>query len=158
MRFCLFLLSHIHWLITGVAVIGIFFLTQEKYANWTRDTFQSNQKKIYSYAEMQIPNSTEKITVYKVLSEGSLVLEALFEDEGRITDRRRLVLPQSQNAFMNFKGQYTDLVLSDFDNDGTLELVAPAFDNELIPRINIFRLDPENHGFTKLGPGSTTFF
>jgi hypothetical protein len=158
MRVCLFVLRKSPWILASLSLCLLLVVSQEPYADLLRSFFPSAAKKVYSYVKLPMPNSDETLTIFKVFSEGTLSLEALFESEGRIIERKRVVLPQSQNAHFNFRGNFTDLVMSDFDADGKLEVLAPTYDLDLIPRLNVYRMDPESREFIKLGPGSFSLF
>ena len=158
MRVCLLLLRKSHWLLALFSVAFLFFVSKNEYADLLRSQLLKSSKKVYSYVQLPLPNSDETLTVYKVLSDGTLALEALFESEGRIIDSRRVVLPQKQNAHFKFRGNFTDLAMTDLDNDGKLEILAPAFDADMIPRLNVYRLDADSREFIKLGPNSFSLF
>ena len=63
-----------------------------------------------------------------------------------------------KNAMVfDLKGNTTNLAIMDVDHDGVLELLAPAYDDNLIPRLNIYKYSPQDRSFTRMESGSIDF-
>jgi hypothetical protein len=62
----------------------------------------------------------------------------------------RIVLPERRDAYFQLRGNATNLGLSDIDNDGTLEIMAPAFDEQMIARLNIYKYNAATRSFDRL--------
>ncbi len=54
----------------------------------------------------------------------------------------RIFIPDRHDGFFTLNNQPTRLAIVDVDNDGTLEILAPSFDDKLVPHLNTLRLDP----------------
>jgi len=124
----------------------------------SRDFIQSvivsNSRTILAKAEADLTGQGMKVVVIKVHTSDTMALE-IFENEGdtgKLNFVKRIVLPEKRDAYFNFRGNATNLVITDVDGDGTLEIVAPTFDENLIPRLNVYKFDPERHDFIRLGP------
>ncbi len=50
-------------------------------------------------------------------------------------------LEGTQDSFFNFHSQASNLVLTDVDSDGFLDIMAPTYDEQQQARMNIFRFD-----------------
>jgi hypothetical protein len=119
-----------------------------------RSVVVSNSRSILAKAEADITGQGMKVIVIKVETADSLALE-IFEyeaDSQKLKFSKRIILPEKRDAYFNFRGNATNLVMTDVDGDGTLEIVAPTFDENLIPRLNVYKYDPERHDFIRLGP------
>lgn len=85
--------------------------------------------------------SVTKVIKYRA-SEG-LYVEILKMNEKResvLVDR--ILLPDKHDGLFNFQGHVTRLAITDINNDGKMELLAPTFDNQLVPHLNVFRYNP----------------
>ncbi len=121
-----------------------------------RSVIISNSRQILAKADADLTGQGLHVAIVKVKTADTLSLE-IFETEGasgQMKFTKRLVLPEKRDAYFNFRGNATNLVVTDVDGDGTLEIVAPTFDENLIPRLNVYKFDPERHDFYRLGPES----
>jgi hypothetical protein len=115
-----------------------------------------NSREILAKADADLTGQGFKVSIIKVQTSDSLALE-VFQSEVdgvKLQFVRRLVLPESRDAYFNFRGNAANLVVTDVDGDGTLEIVAPTFDDNLVPRLNVYKYDPESKDFFRLGPDS----
>jgi hypothetical protein len=86
---------------------------------------------------------TLSLEIYRVKSIGS-------SNNKDLAFEGRMILPEKRDAYLNFHGRQTNLALTDIDNDGTLEILAPTFDENLIPRLNVYKFDIPTSTFIKL--------
>lgn len=99
------------------------------------------------------PNGPE-VTAIKLFEDGKLYVEfyELQKDSGLLVQIGKINLNDSKDGFFIFQGNSTNLAMYDSDNDGNLEVVAPTFDMDNNPRLNIFKYNPDNHHFEKTDP------
>lgn len=119
-----------------------------------RSVIISNSRTILAKADGNLTANGPRVAVIKVQTADTIALE-IFETEGdsqKLKFVKRIVLPEKRDAYFSFRGNATNLVLTDVDGDGALEIVAPTFDDNLIPRLNVFKLEPESRDFIRLGP------
>lgn len=113
---------------------------------------------VLAKADGDITGNGLNISVIKVQTSDTLALE-IFE-QNVITKEskflKRIVLNEKRDAYFSFRGNSTNLAVSDIDQDGTLEIIAPTFDENLIPRLNVYKYDKERADFVKLGPETST--
>lgn len=116
----------------------------------------NNSRVILAKADADLTGQGFKVSIIKVKTSDSLSLEVFQAgaDGDKLQFVRRLVLPESRDAFFNFRGNAVNMVVTDVDGDGSLEIVAPTFDENLIPRLNVYKYDPEAKDFFRLGPDS----
>ncbi len=119
----------------------------------------SQSRVVLAKAEADLTGHGANIAVVKVQTADSIALE-IYEktaEQDKLKFMKRIVLPEKKDAYFTFRGNATNLVLTDVDGDGILEIVAPTYDENLIPRLNVFKFDPASNDFTKLGPESYRF-
>jgi hypothetical protein len=119
-----------------------------------RSVIISNSRTILAKAEADLTGHGMRVAVIKVRTADSLALE-VFENDGdsqKLRFVKRIVLPEKRDAYFNFRGNATNLVVTDVDSDGQLEIVSPTFDENLVPRLNVYKYDPESKDFIRLGP------
>lgn len=122
--------------------------------DFIRSVIVSNSRIILAKAEADLTGKGLKVAIIKVQTSDSLALE-IFENDGeenKLKFTKRIVLPEKRDAYFNFRGGATNLVVTDVDNDGQLEIVAPTFDENLVPRLNVYKFNEETHDFVRLGP------
>ncbi len=79
------------------------------------------------------------VRVAKVLTHEGIFLEIFGPLENGIeplVDRIRL--PDRRDAFFQFQGRATNLALQDLDGDHIFEIIAPTYDDSLVPHLNIY--------------------
>lgn len=98
------------------------------------------------------------MTVIKIKTDEGIAIEVFENQKEAATEKlvAKLTLEEKRDAFMSFSGDATNLGLVDFDGDGTLEIVAPAYDENFVPRLNVFKFDSQNRSFVKQGPDTNS--
>lgn len=69
----------------------------------------------------------------------------------------RLKFEERRDGHFSIRGQATNLALMDVDHDGLLEVIVPVYDENLIPRLHVFKFDPIGKVFIRMGPDSVQF-
>ena len=134
----------------GLAILS--FLPQSR--ELVRNLIISNSRIILAKADADLTGQGQKVSIIKVQTAETLALE-IFEavgSEQKLQFVKRIVLPERKDAYFNFRGAATNLAIADVDGDGNLEIIAPTFDDNLIPRLNIYKFDPQSRDFFRLGP------
>jgi hypothetical protein len=124
-----------------------------------RNVVVSKSRVVLAKAEADLTGHGLRVAVVKVQTADTIALE-IFEnssDQTKLKFVKRIVLPERKDAYFDFRGNATNLVVTDVDNDGVLEIVAPTFDENLIPRLNVYKFDSATGDFFKLGPESYRF-
>lgn len=119
--------------------------------------FQRPYRQVLAKAYGDVSGQGDFVNVIKIKTEEGLFIE-VFEAKKQIEGEKliaRLSLEEKRDAFMSFSGDATNLGLIDFDGDGTLEIMAPAYDENFVPRLSVFKFDPANKTFSKQGPDTS---
>lgn len=111
--------------------------------------FFKNKHQILSKIQADVTGNGDLLTILKVASSESLVLEVfLWNREKHKNDfLQRLTLVESRDAFLKIQDQRTNLALIDKDKDGILDLIVPVFDDNIVPRIYTYKFHPESMTF-----------
>lgn len=91
------------------------------------------------------PDIKRQFIALKILTQDSIQLEVFEVDpkSGQPNFRARTSLPERRDAYFTYQGSATNLLLLDANNDGALEIIVPAFDENLVPRVHAYRFNDE---------------
>ncbi len=151
------------WLInrvksTPLLVYGALFLAITVSIPQVRDWAQllrlENDRIVLAKIVGDLTGEGETVNVYKVKTPDSLAIEVYFLNalDNAPTEIRRIVLDEKRDAFFSYRGRSVNLVLEDEDGDGILEIIVPAYDNNLVPRVSVYKFSPETRSFSKFNP------
>ncbi len=109
-------------------------------------------RQILAKATGDLTGKGEKVSVVKVKTENGILIEVYkVIDEHNERLMAKLVIEERRDAFMSLRGNATNLALLDLDSDGILEILAPVYDENLIPRLHVFQYRPEENSFVIMG-------
>ncbi|ASD65259.1 hypothetical protein [Bdellovibrio bacteriovorus] len=114
-----------------------------------KDAFLSSERKIVAKVDGTLGPDGPKVVVLKIQSRNSLNLEVYDAAAEGLTLMARLPLYETRDGFVLVQGNATNLALTDVDKDGTFEIVAPTYDEQMVPRLNIFRYNPHTKSFDR---------
>lgn len=118
-----------------------------------RQNFTADGREILATAEGDLlgDNSLDKVIKYR--SRDGIFVEVLrLGPGGEATMVDRIRLPDKHDGLFNFQGHVTRLAIADIDQDGRMELLAPTFDNQLVPHLNVFRYNAATLHFEPVHP------
>jgi hypothetical protein len=154
----------LQWIALSVlSVFALLFAVVASVPHWRqaiRDYFLAHDRNVLARADgslkSAVPGQFDEVAVIKVQTTDSLSLEiyAKSSDSDQLVFQKRIILPEKRDGYFTFRGNATNLVLTDLDGDGGAEILAPTFDENLIPRLNIYKYLPDSQSFQKLGPES----
>ncbi|WP_413576539.1 hypothetical protein ACLVWU_00705 [Bdellovibrio sp. HCB290] len=137
-------LAIIAMIMTTVAVIP-------NLRNSVKDLFSSESRTVVAKVTENLTPLGPKVTVLKIHNKSSLELEVYkISDADGMTMIAKIPLAENRDGYFTLKGNSTNLALTDVDGDGTLEIVAPTFDDQMVPRLNIFKYNEGTQGFDKV--------
>lgn len=121
---------------------------------WLRDHLISDNRVVLAKVDGDLTGQGDFVSVIKVKTRNELIVEvySLEPKKNETSLRARLVLPERRDGFFQFRGHPTNLALVDLNDDGTLEIAVPTFDDNLIPRLHVYRYDPAAQVFILTGP------
>ena len=115
---------------------------------WIQARVHVKQSEILSVVEGDLLNDGSRVKVVKFKTMEGIVLE--FYSDNRDGSRHqisRVVLPNAKDGFFNHRGEAVQLVVTDLNGDGTMELLSPTFDAQLVAHLNPFRYSSKHNGF-----------
>jgi hypothetical protein len=113
-------------------------------------------REILATAEGDLLNDGGMSKVIKYRNRDGIFVEILkMEGNGGTALVDRVLLPDKHDGLFNFQGRVTRLAIADVDHDGKMELLAPTFDNQLVPHLNVFRYNAAIGRFEPFQPGPT---
>lgn len=116
-----------------------------------KDAFISTNRKIVAKVDGTLGKNGPKVVILKIQSGSALSLEVYqSEEQGGLTLLSKLPLYETRDGFVLVQGNATNLALVDVDKDGTLEIVAPTYDEQMVPRLNIFRFNSDTSSFDRV--------
>lgn len=108
---------------------------------------------VLATAEGDLLNDGTTVKVVKYRSGEGIYVRVLSMDEtGATTIIDRVALPDKHDGLFNYQGHVTRLAIADIDGDGRLELLAPSFDHQLVPHLNVYRFNPTTRRFDPYRP------
>lgn len=116
-----------------------------------KDTLISENREIIAKASGNLDALGPKVTVLKIKNKNSLSLEVYSTDEsGAQILLAKIPLFEVRDGYFMLQGNATNLAITDVDKDGNLEIVAPTYDEQMVPRLNIFKYNPSTRGFDRM--------
>jgi hypothetical protein len=109
----------------------------------TQSLFGRPTQEVLATAEGDVLNDGSNAKVVKIRGADGIFVEVFrLGPGGESTLVDRILLPDKHDGLFNFHGHVTRLAISDINGDGKNELLAPTFDNQLVPHLNVFRYNP----------------
>ena len=113
--------------------------------------FSHQDRQILAKISGDIRPQGPHITVLKIKTEEGLSLEIYSVDKTEgMTLMAKIPLSEKRDGYFSLKGNATNLALTDVDQDGAMEIVAPTYDDQMVPRLNIFKYNAESKHFERV--------
>ncbi len=140
-------------LLALVLMAGIIALAFPKSQTLLRAMVFSNRRVILAKTQAMITPEGPELTLIKVRQDGQILLEAYQEIDSmlQLTSRWALPLHMKEGYFM-FRENATNLALADIDKDNSLEVLVPAVEQNITPRLMIYKYNPATGNFNILTP------
>ena len=149
--FALAALAVVAMLITVVAVVP-------SLRNSVKSFIAQDERTIIAKVGGSLGPQGPKVTALKIRSAEGLSLE-IYSDTGEgLNLLAKIILQEKRDGYFSLKGNATNLALVDVDKDGLMEIVAPTYDDQMIPRLNIFKYNDQSKHFDRVNaPEGMTF-
>ncbi len=130
-------LSGAVFLILFIASVVVFFNSSLRQIG--RDFFAPPERVILSVAYGRaVPD--KDVRVAKIQGRDGLYIEVYGPVENGLEPLLdRFKLPDKRDGYFQFKGRATNLALQDLDGDHTYEIIAPTYDDSLVPHLNMYK-------------------
>ena len=116
-----------------------------------KEMFLNSGRDVLAKVSGKIGPEGPMITVLKIKNQTNLSLEVYtHDDEGALTLFAKIPLFEARDGHFLLQGNATNLALTDVDKDGTLEIVAPTYDEQMVPRLNIFKYNLDSNSFDRM--------
>ncbi len=114
--------------------------------------FLSQNRQILAKVSGSLGKDAPSVTILKISSTEGLSLEIYLTDPETESLKlmTKITLDEKRDAFFSFKGNATNLALADVDNDGELEIIAPAYDDQMVARLNVFKYNASIKSFERM--------
>lgn len=112
-------------------------------------------REVLATAEGDVLNESSAAKVVKFRDKDGIWVEIMrLGEDGKTSLVDRVLLPDKHDGLFNFQGHVTRLAIADIDQDGSQELLAPTFDQQLVPHLNVFRYNKDLKKFEPFQPAS----
>ncbi len=143
------------WLVIALVVIAMLITTVAvvpSLRNRVKDLFQNQNRHILAKVSGQLSQGGIQLTVLKISTSDGLSLEIYSSDQVSESPMliAKLQLSERRDAYFSFQGNATNLALTDVDNDGNLEIIAPTYDDQMVARLNIFKYNDSIKSFERM--------
>lgn len=114
-----------------------------------------SDRKILAKVVTQIDlHKPEEFLIFKIQQGDQLFVEVYKQNkaDGQTESQfmTKILLSEKKDAFVNFQGNATNLAVTDMDHDGKQEIIIPSYDNEVTPRLNIYKYNEETQSFDRI--------
>lgn len=150
-------MSTLRWIVLSVFLILTASLLAAVLTPSLRASIQSHftrtGREVLATAEGDLLGDGTSVKVVKYRNDEGLFVEIVkLDSAGKSVVIDQLQLPDKHDGLFNFQGHVTRLAIADVNSDGQLELLAPSFDNQLVPHLNVFRYNPAIQRFEPVQP------
>jgi hypothetical protein len=131
-------------------IISFFVLFNEPARQSLQLFFKPPERQVLSAASVDLFDKNQVTRVVKVKTPDKILIEVYgsLEDHGRkLIDT--IEIPDPHDGYYHLLGQAVNLAMKDMDGDRLPEIVAPTFDSEMQPHLNVFKYNQENRRFER---------
>ena len=141
-------------LMAVLAIIAMAMLTVAivpSFRNAVKDALIPNERIILAKVSGSISPDGPRVTILKIRTKDALTLE-IYSDEPESENSllARVPLFENRDGYFVVNGNATNLALTDVDQDGTMEIVAPTYNDQMVPRLNIFKYNRASKNFDRV--------
>lgn len=117
-----------------------------------RSLFLSNKREILAKVTTPLTMKEETYLILKIRQKDQVFVEVFkqTDPQAEAVFVTRIDLADRNDAFFNFRGQATNLAVSDIDQDGIQEILIPAYDQDMTARLNIYKFDTATNTFNRM--------
>ena len=118
--------------------------------NAIKSVVKGSNRNVLSSINTKLDSTDNDYNILKVRSDGNLFLEVYSTDAvGTISLLEKYQLPDDHDAYFNFGGTMSNLVVADIEKTGIPQIVVPSFDKDLVGHLNVFQFDSTSRSLMK---------
>lgn len=141
-------------LILCLALVAMTLITIAVIPQWrtsVKDLLITDSREVIAKLNGSLSAQGPNVTILKIKNNTGISLEVYFlnQDEGMVL-MAKLPLYETRDGYFLLQGNATNLALTDVDKDGNPEIVAPTYDEQMVPRLNIFKFNPGTKSFDRM--------
>lgn len=134
-----------------MALAFIFIAAIPQLRNSVKEAFSSSHRQVLAKITGTLSADGPKLTILKIKSGDSINLEIFKHGEDdSLEPFAKIPLFNAKDAYLEVQGNATNLSLTDIDKNGVMEIVAPTYDDQMVPRLNIFEYNPNSNSFDRM--------
>lgn len=119
--------------------------------NSLKDAFSDSHRQVLAKITGTISANGPKLTILKIKVGNEINLEIFKHgEENSLELFAKIPLFNAKDAYLEVQGNATNLSLTDIDKNGVMEIVAPTYDDQMVPRLNIFEYNPNSDSFDRM--------
>ncbi|NQZ01607.1 MAG: hypothetical protein HRT45_13170 [Bdellovibrionales bacterium] len=128
----------------ALAAAAVLISTSPSMRNHFRSKYFRPNRKVLSIVTGNLLNDGQIVKAVKYKTVTGVVIEILGSGQnGARSLIDTITIPGEHDGFFNFRGgNATQLAVIDVDDDGSFELMAPTFDDQLVAHLNIYKYNP----------------
>lgn len=130
------------FIMTTIAVVP-------QYRDQFRQKMISSKRQLLAKINGRLSADYPQVTILKVKENDKLFVEIYDMRKGPETPEliQKIELSDHRDGYIQFRQSSTNLLLIDATGDPTMEIVAPTYDEQMNPHLNIFRFVMESKTF-----------
>ncbi|MNJ93506.1 hypothetical protein D3C87_111880 [compost metagenome] len=151
--------------VTGLVLLAVLTMAVTTIAvvpslrSQVKDFFTMENRTILAKVSGNLGPLGPKVTALKFRSSEGLALEIYSDsDADGLVLIAKINLGEKRDGYVSVQGNATNLALVDVDYDGLMEIVAPTYDDQMVPRLNIFKYNPNTRHFDRVNAPENTKF
>ncbi len=115
--------------------------------------WKPHQDRLLSSTTNDIDGRGNYIKALKFKSHKSIRLEFIQINSNGVKEViNKSEIPHPYDGFFEYRGEAVQLAIGDVDGNGVMEVIAPTFDENLFPHLNVYYYHEKNNSFQRLKP------
>jgi hypothetical protein len=114
-----------------------------------KELFLDHKRTILSKVQGEVSPGQGKFVILKIKQKDELFLEIYKEEEKTesLNFIQKISLPEKNEGSFTFRGEITNLAFADVDQDTFMEILVPAFSEDMTPRLYTYKFNTTNNQF-----------
>jgi hypothetical protein len=133
-----------------VAITLIIIALVPSLRNPIKELLTPEQRVILAKTSGTMVPGTPEFTIFKIQKKDQIFVEIYQKNEdAQLVLMASLPLEDRKDGHFLIQGNALNLALVDVDKDGSQEIVAPTYNDQLVPRLNVYRYNDATKSFDR---------